>query len=109
MHQRLAEFMRQTEWWELEPHEGIIAGSSPRGGRCLAHPGREYVVFAPGGGTVTLTLPEPVSSVKAVMCDWLQPLTGERLKTTQQLGPRSRLESPWRGGGPFVVRLTTGT
>ncbi len=109
MHQRLVEFMRQTEWWELEPHEGIIAGSSPRGGRCLAHPGREYVVFAPGGGTVTLTLPEPASSVKAVVCDWLQPLTGERLQTTQQLGPRSRLESPWRGGGPFVVRLTTGT
>jgi hypothetical protein len=109
LHKRLVDFMRETAWWELEPHPEVVERSAAR---CLANPGREYLVFNRGeqgpkrhfdeSTRATVTLPGATAGT--ARCDWLQPLTGERVQTELRLGPRQNLLAPFEG--PFVVRLT---
>jgi hypothetical protein len=105
LHQRLADFMREGEWWALAPYPGIAPSNTARGARCLANPGAEYLVFCEAGGNATVTLPGAGERAQGMRCDWLQPLTGERARTTETLGPRAQLRPPWGPGTPFVVRL----
>ena len=105
LHQRLADFMREGEWWTLTPYPGISPSNTARGARCLANPGSEYLVFCEAGGNATATLPGAGERAQEVRCDWLQPLTGERARTTETLGARALLRPPWGPGAPFVVRL----
>ena len=105
LHQRLADFMREGEWWTLAPYPGIAPSNTARGARCLANPGAEYLVFCEAGGNATVTLPGAGERAQGMRCDWLQPLTGERARTTETLGPRAQLRPPWGQGTPFVVRL----
>ena len=105
LHQRLVDFMREGEWWALAPYPGIAPSNTARGARCLANPGAEYLVFCEAGGDATVTLPGAGERAQGMRCDWLQPLTGERARTTETLGARAQLRPPWGSGTPFVVRL----
>ena len=102
LHQRLVEFMRQVEWWELEPHMGMALGNNVGDARCLANPGREYLVFGAAGRALRVTLPG-LETGRDVSCEWLQPLTGERGQTKAAARPRLELDAPF--SGPYVVRI----
>ena len=38
--------MRESAWWELEPHPEVVERSVAR---CLARPGQEYLIFNRAG------------------------------------------------------------
>ncbi|MGH2352337.1 MAG: DUF5060 domain-containing protein [Chloroflexota bacterium] len=106
LHKRLVDFMRETAWWELEPHPEMVERSSAR---CLARPGEEYLLFNPEHKSrfdeptrATVMLP---GCSGTLACDWLQPLTGERAQTVVEVAPRFPLQPPF--AGPYVVRLQT--
>jgi hypothetical protein len=108
LHKRLVDFMTEGAWWELEPHAEVVERSAAR---CLAAPGREYLIFNRGehgpkrhfdeATRAVVTLPGHTAGT--AHCDWLNPLSGERSQTELRLGPRQALEAPFHG--PFVVRL----
>jgi hypothetical protein len=120
--QRLVDFMRETEWWLLEPHPEVVERSVAR---CLARPGQEYLIFNRAGfgprrhfdeaTRATLTLPGlsgpsgPSGSyagggpAPVLQADWLQPWSGERTQTEIQVQSRFPLQAPF--DGPYVVRL----
>jgi hypothetical protein len=121
LHQRLVAFMKETLWWELEPHPEVVERSSAR---CLAKPGSEYLIFSRGEAgdqnpyasqrhfdeatRATVMLPGVTASPAlagspSVTADWLQPLTGERARTQIEVRPRFQLVPPFQG--PYVVRL----
>jgi hypothetical protein len=100
LHRRLVDFMRRTAWWELEPHPGVALANNTGGARCLARPGREYIVFAAGGGTTRATFAGLDGRAR---CEWLQPLTGEAASTQIEATSRVALEPPF--AGPYVVRV----
>lgn len=108
LHKRLVDFMRETAWWELEPHPEIVERSA---GRCLAKPGREYLVFCRADYGPRRHFDEPQRALvffpgvhTPLNADWLNPLTGERAHTVLEPRPRQPLQAPF--GGPYVVRLT---
>jgi hypothetical protein len=119
LHRRLVDFMRESAWWELEPHPEVVERSVAR---CLARPGQEYLIFNRAGfgprrhfdeaTRATLTLPGlsgPSGSyagggpAPVLQADWLQPLSGERTQTEIQVQSRFPLQAPF--DGPYVVRL----
>jgi hypothetical protein len=103
--------MTETPWWELEPRPEVVERSA---GLCLAKPGQEYLIFNRGdqgprrhsdeGTRAVVTLPGLTSGT--ARCEWLQPLSGERVRTELRLSPRQSLQAPFQG--PFVVRLRPG-
>ena len=109
LHKRLVDFMRETSWWELEPHPEIVERSAAR---CLARPGVEYLVFCradfgprrhfdePLRPTVTLA---GLATGCTLRADWLNPLTGHRVQSALEVGARTPLAAPFPG--PFVVRV----
>jgi hypothetical protein len=101
LHRRLVDFMRAGAWWELSPRPGVAMANHVGNARCLANPGKEYVLFAAGGGATRITLPECAGPVS---CEWLQPLTGERVSNVLLATPRMALEPPF--DGPYAVRIT---
>ncbi|HEX2033188.1 MAG TPA: DUF5060 domain-containing protein [Chloroflexota bacterium] len=110
LHQRLVAFMKETEWWLLEPHPEIVDRNS---GRCLARPlgaGLEYLIHhngAPGprgeGQRLTVNFPNLPTGHAVMDADWLHPLTGERTRTQLEVTRRTQLRPPFEG--PYVVRL----
>ncbi|MGH2354871.1 MAG: DUF5060 domain-containing protein [Chloroflexota bacterium] len=101
-HRRLVEFMRESEWWELEPHPEMVIGGAAW---CLARPATAYVIFGTGQEDVRATLVGATEAPRRFVCHWLQPITGERARTVQEHGPRGALRPPFGTGVPFVVRL----
>jgi hypothetical protein len=67
----LRDFFETTRWWGAEPHPELVVGGQAR---CLADPGREYIVFADRGGTVTIRL----AAEKKYTITRLDPWTGEK-------------------------------
>lgn len=64
------EFWRATEYWKLKPAPALVSA-----GRCLAQPGREYVVFQKSAQSFTLTI---TGATAPLTGDWFNPFTGER-------------------------------
>jgi hypothetical protein len=71
----LFNFYEGTEWWKLEPNQGIVEGS---GAHAHAALGSEYVVYLEFGGSVTLDLTAVSGSVSV---DWYNPRKGEYLES----------------------------
>jgi len=70
---------------------------------CLANPGREYLVYLPSGGSVTVDL----SAAKgALLAQWFNPNTGKARKPTAlQGGAKRTLAAPFKGDAVlYVVR-----
>ncbi|MFP4056384.1 MAG: DUF4038 domain-containing protein [Candidatus Brocadiia bacterium] len=88
---RLREFFEGTRYWELGPADELA-----RPGRCLAAPGREYVVFLDRAQPVELELRGLAAPLQA---EWYHPLTGAR-RSAGRLGEgTARLVPPadWEG------------
>ena len=73
---------------------------------CLADPGREYLVFVPGGGSVTVDL-SAVTGPLAV--EWFDPATGKRKRAgTTPGGARRAFEPPFRGDAVLYLARRIG-
>jgi hypothetical protein len=115
LHKRLVGFMRETEWWLLEPRPEVVDRNH---GRCLARAlpgggpgGWEYLIYNNGtptprgeGQRLTVNFPNAAYGRTTFDADWLHPLTGERQRTQLEVQPRMQLRAPFEG--PYVVRLT---
>ena len=63
---------------------------------CLADPGREYLVYLPAGGRVTVDLSKAAG---AFAVEWFHPETGETKHAGPARGDRPvALDSPFRAG-----------
>jgi hypothetical protein len=104
------DFMKETEWWLLEPRPEIVDRNH---GRCLARnagSGLEYLIYNNGAPTprgegqrLTANFPSVAYGRTTLDADWLHPLTGERQRTRLEVQPRLQLRAPFEG--PYVVRL----
>jgi hypothetical protein len=76
-------FIQKTDFRAMAPAQSLV--NSPN--LCLASAGKEYVVYAPSGGTVTLNLSSATGSFAA---EWLNPRTGAIQGQTTVSGGASR-------------------
>ena len=74
---------------------------------CLGHPGFEYLVYLPKGGTVTVDLSRAQGEFAA---EWHNPATGKASKAaTVSGGARRQLKSPFDGDAVlYLVRRSPG-
>jgi hypothetical protein len=63
----IVDFFKSFEWWKTEPHNELVNNWT----FCLADPGRQYAVYLPSGGNVTIRL-EPGK----YRASWFNPRTG---------------------------------
>jgi hypothetical protein len=112
LHKRLVDYMKETEWWLLEPRPEVVDRNH---GRCLARPlasgGWEYLIYNNGAPTprgegqrLTVNFPNVAYGRTTLRADWLHPISGERTQTDLEVQPRMQLRAPFEG--PYVVRLT---
>ncbi len=77
----MAQFLRSTDWWMLEPHPELVhANPSPY---CGADPGQLYVVFLRFGGAVQLDL-RPSTVDQQFEFRWID-LVNEKVKHTGEI------------------------
>jgi hypothetical protein len=85
-----------------------LAALTPRGalassGYCLAEPGREYLIYLPKGGTVTVDL---TAATGELHVEWIHPVEGTDIRAESVAGGDKRvLRAPFRGDA--VVHLWT--
>jgi hypothetical protein len=86
-----------------------LAGAVPHGdlvesepiGYCLAKPGSQYLVFVPGGGSVTLDLSAVTGSLNV---EWFNPATGVATPAgTVTGGPLRTLTAPFSGAAVLFL------
>ncbi|MBW7996620.1 MAG: DUF5060 domain-containing protein [Candidatus Glassbacteria bacterium] len=66
-----AEHIKRYEYWKMEPHNELVQGGGEA--YCLAEPGRQYMVYAPAGGKISLDLSEATGKLSA---RWFDPRDG---------------------------------
>jgi hypothetical protein len=64
------DFMEGVQYWTMSPHNELVNS----GNFCLAAPGKEYVVYAESGGTISADLSAASGTLQA---RWLNPRTGQ--------------------------------
>jgi hypothetical protein len=74
----LMDFLKARDFNALAPDNELVDR-----GFCLAHPGREYLVFLPEGGEARIDL---TASRGGVACDWMDIYTGERAASAAEGG-----------------------
>ncbi|MFQ5809877.1 MAG: putative collagen-binding domain-containing protein, partial [Armatimonadota bacterium] len=83
-----------------------LLAAAPRGelassGYCLASPGREYLVYLPAGGTVTVDLSDAKG---ALGVQWFNPQTGARMEGgSVEGGAKRELEAPFAGDAVLYI------
>ncbi len=83
-------YARRMDLAAMEPHSRLASSKF-----CLADPGREYLVFVPGGGSVTVGLSAAKGPLSA---EWFNPSTGKaRTPTTVEGGAQRTLTAPFQG------------
>ena len=79
----------------MTPHDELASSRY-----CLADPGREYLVYLPAGGRVTVDL---LKAAAAFAVEWFHPQTGETKQATPVRGDGPvALVSPFRAGDAVV-------
>jgi len=93
-------YARRMDLAAMTPHSALASTKF-----CLANPGEEYLVFLPGGGSVTVDL----SAAKgALSAEWFNPSTGKARKpTTVQGGAKRTLAAPFKGDAVLYVTAAT--
>jgi hypothetical protein len=103
-HESVREAMGQT--WRLAARMNL-AQMTPRPdlsstGYCLASPGKEYLVYLPKGGTVTVDLTAATGELAA---EWLDPAKNKTVAAgTIGVGDRRKFQAPFSGAA--VLYLT---
>jgi hypothetical protein len=63
----MMQFFTSVDWWTAEPAPELVMGNA----RCLASPGRIYLVYLPKGGTTQVKLEDGQYNAK-----WYNPREG---------------------------------
>jgi hypothetical protein len=88
-----------------------LAAMTPRGELassryCLADPGKEYLVYLPDGGEVTVDL---TAASGALAVEWFDPRTGSAMKRERTAGgDRRRFQAPFTGDAVLYLRAGRG-
>lgn len=88
------DLMSESRYWELEPYFDV------QGGRALALPGVEYLVYVEKPGRVELTVEDHGYDVV-----WVNPATGERVPGNSYKGKRF-VGQPPANGHDWVLRVS---
>jgi hypothetical protein len=99
LYKHFGDFWRSTRYWTLEPSDKLVSN-----GWCLAHPGREYVVFQNQAKPFTLEIAGADSKLKA---EWFNPYNGKRTPAGSVDDGSMMLKPPadW-GSAPLVLHVT---
>ena len=92
------DFWRATDYWNLEPSDNLV-----NSGRCIALPGREYVVYQNQARPFTLEIAGAASPLAGA---WFNPHTGRRTAAGTFANGKASITPPadW-GGAPLVLHL----
>ena len=74
----IVNFFTSFEWWKTDPHDELVNN----GALCLAEMGKQYVVYLPHGGSVTVRLKPGRYDVQ-----WFNPRTGTYSSVARTNGP----------------------
>jgi hypothetical protein len=97
----LRKFIETTHFEKMSPRRDLVEGNA----LCLADPGREYVVYLPEGGAVSVDLAEVPEGAK-LNAKRYNPRTGEFLSLGLAQTGRYRFRSPTSGEGEdWVLHL----
>jgi hypothetical protein len=86
-----SDILGSFEFWMMEPHNDVVGASEEA--YCLAEPGRQYLVYAPDGGRVTIELDE---TQRVYLARWFDPRTGAVVSETRIEGGSQTLAAPDR-------------
>lgn len=87
------DFMKTTRYWEMLPYYDL------EGGRAIALPDVEYIVYVEKPGPVTVNIEQ-----RGYKVEWLNPATGERVKAKDYKGKQFTGEPP-AGAHDWVLHL----
>lgn len=90
-----AEFFAKTRYWELEPYFDLD------GGRALALPGVEYIVYLEKPGPVEMMIERHSYQVY-----WMNPATGETIKEKKDYKDHVFRGAPPHNNHPWVLHLS---
>lgn len=98
LYKHFGDFWRATEYWSLEPSSKLV-----NAGRCLANPGREYVVFQKQAAPFTLEIAGAKAPLQA---EWFNPHSGKRTPAAPLDNGTAKLTPPseW-GNAPLVLHV----
>ena len=71
-YKNLSTFMKTTGWYNMAANDGLIGGGAI-GTHCLANPGKEYIVYKGGDGSITLNVAGAAAPLAA---GWFDLYTG---------------------------------
>ncbi len=96
--QNFGAFWRATTYWKLQPSNALASS-----GRCLADPGREYVVYQNKPAAFTLEIANAPAPLRA---QWFNPFTGKSTAAGSFGNGTARLTPPaaW-ADAPVVLHL----
>ncbi len=93
-YKHFGDFWRNTQFWQLHPSDQLVDT-----GWCLAHPGREYVVFQNDATPFTLEIAGATSPLQA---EWFHPHTGERTSAGTLSNGTAQLTPPDNWGSAHL-------
>ncbi|HVZ89699.1 MAG TPA: DUF5060 domain-containing protein [Polyangia bacterium] len=79
-YKNLAAFVETTGWFKMTANDALIGGGAI-GLHCLANPGKEYIVFKAGAGSVTLAVAGAQAPLSA---KWIDLYTGAQTTLADQ-------------------------
>jgi hypothetical protein len=89
-------------WFDAAPHNDVLGEREENEAYCRARPGRDYAVYFPDGGSVTVDLGAP--GVEASLT-WLDVLTGRWTRPASvEVSPTTSLDAP--GSGHWIALVT---
>ncbi len=89
-------YARRMNLARARPHPGLCSTRF-----CLADPRREFLVYVPGGGSVTVDLTRAPGRLRG---EWLNPVTGRPTPTAVDGGARRTLSAPFSGAAVLYLR-----
>lgn len=94
----IADFFANIEWWKLSPNDTLTSK-----GRCLAEPGKQYMVWLDSGGAFSLALPNQQSNFSAA---WFDPIHGTKITSIgTTAGGKQTFTPPFAGDALFYIVL----
>lgn len=90
-------FARRMDLAAMSPQDGLASSRY-----CLANPGKEYLVYLPEGGTLTVDLSAATGELRG---EWFNPADGQTAAAVKvQGGARREFNSPYTGAAVLYLR-----
>jgi hypothetical protein len=91
----IATCFASLKWWKMEPRDDLVS----QGNCCLAEPGKQYLIYLPGGGKATVKL-----GAGQYQARWFNPRSGQWSEIGSAAGPEwTSPQSPDDGDWAIVL------